>query len=39
MKYNREIVIGRAFTRLGENQYNLASNNCEHYVCWCRNGD
>jgi lecithin:retinol acyltransferase len=28
-------VIERARSRLGENQYRLLSNNCEHFVEWC----
>jgi hypothetical protein len=28
-------IIERARSRLGENQYRLLSNNCEHFVEWC----
>lgn len=28
----------RANTRLGELNYDLATNNCEHFVMWCRTG-
>lgn len=31
-------VIQRAHSRLGENEYNLLFNNCEHFVRWCLNG-
>ena len=36
--YSREIVMMRALSRLGEENYNLITNNCEHFVRWCRNG-
>jgi len=36
--YNLEEVIARAESRLGESDYNLALNNCEHFVTWCRSG-
>ena len=26
----------RAYLRLGERNYNLISNNCEHFAIWCR---
>jgi hypothetical protein len=29
-------TIRRARSRLGEKQYRLLSNNCEHFVEWCR---
>ena len=29
-----EKVIARAFTRLGENWYDMLKNNCEHFVTW-----
>ena len=29
-----EEVIKRAFTRLGENWYDILKNNCEHFVTW-----
>ncbi len=31
-------VISRAKKRLGEKQYNLITNNCEHFTTWCRTG-
>ena len=31
-------AIKRAYSRLGENNYNLAINNCDSFVRWCRNG-
>jgi hypothetical protein len=31
-------VIARARSRLGENRYCLATNNCEHFATWCITG-
>lgn len=31
-------VLARAVSRLGEDRYDLFSDNCEHFVRWCRNG-
>lgn len=36
--YPIETVIKRAMSRVNENEYNLITNNCEHFVHWCRNG-
>lgn len=36
--YTKEEVIDRAKSRLGEARYNLITNNCEHFVRWCRAG-
>jgi Lecithin retinol acyltransferase/PspA/IM30 family len=33
-----DIVIERAESRLGERQYNLLTNNCEHFANWCKTG-
>lgn len=33
-----EEIVRRARSRLGENQYRLFSNNCEHFSEWCVNG-
>jgi hypothetical protein len=33
-----DVVIQRAESRLGEEQYNLLSNNCEHFANWCKTG-
>ncbi len=30
--------VERAFSRLGENEYSLIFNNCEHFVNWCISG-
>lgn len=36
--YPKEVVMVRALSRLGEENYHLITNNCEHFVRWCRNG-
>lgn len=33
-----EVVMQRAESRLDEEQYNLLSNNCEHFANWCKTG-
>jgi hypothetical protein len=33
-----EVTVKRAFSRLGENKYNLLFNNCEHFATWCKTG-
>ena len=37
-KYAAEDAIIRANLRLGEAQYHVLHNNCEHFVEWCING-
>jgi Lecithin retinol acyltransferase len=32
------VVIERAESRLGESEYNLLFNNCEHFAVWCKTG-
>lgn len=34
-----DVVVQRAESRLGERDYNLVFNNCEHFVSWCKTGD
>ncbi|TVQ55240.1 MAG: NC domain-containing protein [Spirulina sp. DLM2.Bin59] len=36
--YIPDVVVDRAFSRLGENRYNLLFNNCEHFATWCKTG-
>ena len=36
--YSSKTIIERAKSRLGEKEYNLISNNCEHFCNWCRSG-
>lgn len=38
MHYNPTEAVKRAFSRIGENKYNVATNNCDSFVRWCRNG-
>lgn len=33
-----ELVVHRAKSRIGEKQYNLLFNNCEHFATWCKTG-
>ena len=33
-----EAVLQRAESRLGEDQYDFAINNCEHFATWCKTG-
>jgi hypothetical protein len=33
--HTREEAVQRAYKRLGESDYNLVLNNCEHFVNWC----
>ncbi|MBE9118125.1 lecithin retinol acyltransferase family protein [Lusitaniella coriacea LEGE 07157] len=33
-----DVAIHRAQSRLGERQYNLLFNNCEHFATWCKVG-
>lgn len=36
--YDSEEIVRRAKSQVGEQDYNLLSNNCEHFSTWCRNG-
>ena len=36
--YIPDVVVERAKSRLGENDYNLLFNNCEHFANWCKTG-
>ncbi|MGB5633220.1 MAG: lecithin retinol acyltransferase family protein [Waterburya sp.] len=36
--YIPDVVVQRAKSRLGEQDYNLLFNNCEHFVTWCKTG-
>lgn len=33
--FSRAECVRRAYQRLGESDYNLLFNNCEHFVMWC----
>ena len=37
--YSGEECARRALSRLGEDQYNLVFNNCEHFATWCATGE
>ena len=36
--YPAHQVVERAKSRLGEGNYDLISNNCEHFAIWCKTG-
>ncbi|MEM5733311.1 lecithin retinol acyltransferase family protein [Shewanella algae] len=36
--YDADERVERAYSKLGEDSYNLIFNNCEHFVNWCFNG-
>ena len=36
--YSAEETVNRARSRLGEQRYNLVTNNCEHFALWCKVG-
>lgn len=36
--YSPEETVARARSRIGEEKYNLAINNCEHFAIWCKTG-
>lgn len=38
VQYNGEQTVERARSRLGETEYNLIFNNCEHFAVWCKTG-
>ena len=38
-KFSRDEVVDRAYSRLGEDDYNLVFNNCEHFANWCVTGN
>lgn len=31
-----DLVVHRALNRVGENEYSLGGNNCEHFATWCK---
>jgi len=37
-RFDREDVVRRARSRLGENRYHIVRNNCEHFCEWCLSG-
>ncbi|MCQ2417040.1 MAG: lecithin retinol acyltransferase family protein [Oscillospiraceae bacterium] len=36
--YTPEETVARARSRIGETDYNLLTNNCEHFAIWCKTG-
>ncbi len=36
--YSADETVERAQSRIGETNYNLLTNNCEHFVIWCKTG-
>ena len=36
--FDRDLVISKAQSKIGEEQYNLVTNNCEHFAMWCITG-
>lgn len=38
-RYQSEKILARAQSRLGECNYSLLRNNCEHFSNWCINGN
>ena len=37
--FSSDEIIVRAMSRVGESQYKILSNNCEHFCNWCINGN
>ena len=37
-RYSPDEIVRRARSRLGENDYRLLTNNCEHFCNWCHSG-
>jgi hypothetical protein len=37
-RYSPQEIVRRARSRLGENDYRLLTNNCEHFCNWCCSG-
>ena len=38
-EYPPDSVVQRALSRVGEKEYNVLSNNCEHFATWCKCGN
>ena len=38
VSYLPHLVVQRAQSRLGEQRYDLLTNNCEHFATWCKTG-
>ncbi|MGH1360567.1 MAG: lecithin retinol acyltransferase family protein [Burkholderiaceae bacterium] len=38
-RFGKREVVRRARSRIGENDYQIVTNNCEHFCAWCRVGE
>ena len=38
-RFSPQEIVARAVSRLGENNYRITSNNCEHFCEWCVQGE
>jgi hypothetical protein len=38
-RYVGQAAAQRALSRLGENEYRILTNNCEHFCAWCLDGE
>ena len=38
-RFSADEIVRRAYSRIGENRYNLLTNNCEHLCAWCLLGE
>lgn len=38
-RYSQAQIVERAYSRIGEDRYNVLLNNCEHFCRWCRCGE
>lgn len=38
-RFEREEIVRRARSRIGERDYSVVANNCEHFARWCREGN
>lgn len=38
-KYDPEETVNRAMSKIGDDNYNLVFNNCEHFANWCIEGE
>lgn len=38
-KFSQQEIVERAMSKIGESEYNLIWNNCEHFANWCIEGE
>jgi hypothetical protein len=38
VRFTSAVVVERARSRVGEDRYRVATNNCEHFCSWCLSG-